>query len=1083
MWQNFSKRKGVKFQKIVHLLVIYSLLLGLLPINSSGAGYPAAPVQPLLHQLALEEPDLLVDLIVQQNNATKEVAAKVVELGGKVRHSLSMINALAVTLPAKAIPTLATLPPVRWISLDSQLYKSNTLAGEETVTLREEFDDTAVAPPASGWAGLGAWSGQPWQEIGENDGAGSGDVALTTFFGGTLQGLRLQNRERGLIGFVPLSKATAATLTYAYRRKDFDDAADYVTVALSTDNGLTWTTLEQLSGPATDNKIEVTQLDLTAYVVADVQGLLLRFLTSAAFDATDRFYVDFVQVEYAPIAEPELSTSAGANRAFLPLASRSNEPDATTSASEPSVLAAESANMRNVTDCFDTNVFNGNVGWENWSTNWIEAEPATGGSGPTAGRVQVTSGALRLDNYLNYINKPSATRGANLGQGVNAAILDLGIFTAAGVDASDAALVEVSKDGGASYTTLETFTGITGNVYLNRQYDVTRFATPNFRVRFRLSAGYSSSNEYFNLDCIMLYYSRIDSGAATALLLPAWQNGWRYLDNGSNQGTAWRQLGFDDSSWPIGRSELGYGDYDEGGSINYGSDPNNKPITAYFRRSFHVADLAPLDDIGLELVRDDGAVVYINGVEFVRDNMPSGTITYQTRASRDISLRSEETTFIRYTIPASLLKNGENVVAVEVHQSSPSSDDLSFNLEVGSWSTCIDCINTTALSGAYAQSIQASNLWNGTSRLQGQGVTIAVIDSGIAPHYDSQNGLMTDRVLKRVNFVSAATSVDDTNGHGSHIAGIIAGNGAKSGGAYMGIAPNANLIDVRVTNDQGSGSMSDVVAGIQWVYDNRSAYNIRVANLSLNSTVAESYHTSPLNAALEILWFNGVTVVVSAGNNGSSASGILYPPANDPFVITVGAADDRGTAAITDDLIPSFSAYGTTGDGFAKPDLVAPGRNIISLLASDDSNLAVNHPAHKVSGNYSADYFRMSGTSMASAVVAGAVALLLQDEPNLTPDQVKHRLKATANKSWSAYSAQKAGAGYLDIQAAVTGTTTQSANTGIAASQLLWTGSQPVVWGSVSWNSVSWNSVSWNSVSWNSVSWNSMNWSSVHWDD
>jgi serine protease AprX len=202
----------------------------------------------------------------------------------------------------------------------------------------------------------------------------------------------------------------------------------------------------------------------------------------------------------------------------------------------------------------------------------------------------------------------------------------------------------------------------------------------------------------------------------------------------------------------------------------------------------------------------------------------------------------------------------------------------------------------------------------------------------------------------------------------------------------------------------------------------------------------------------------------------------------------VGAADDRGTAAITDDLIPSFSAYGTTSDGFAKPDLVAPGRNIISLLASDDSNLAVNHPAHKVSGNYSADYFRMSGTSMASAVVAGAVALLLQDEPNLTPDQVKHRLKATANKSWSAYSAQKAGAGYLDIQAAVTGTTTQSANTGIAASQLLWTGSQPVVWGSVSWNSVSWNSVSWNSVSWNSVSWNSVSWNSmnrnsVQWDD
>ena len=276
--------------------------------------------------------------------------------------------------------------------------------------------------------------------------------------------------------------------------------------------------------------------------------------------------------------------------------------------------------------------------------------------------------------------------------------------------------------------------------------------------------------------------------------------------------------------------------------------------------------------------------------------------------------------------------------------------------------------------------------------------------------------------------------------------------------------------------------MSNVVAGIQWVYENRTAYNIRVANLSLNSTVAESYHTSPLNAALEILWFNGVTVVVSAGNNGSTASGVLYPPANDPFVITVGAADDRGTVTITDDLMPSFSAYGNTVDGFAKPDLVAPGRNIVSLLASDDSNLVLNHPANEVTTNSGATYFRMSGTSMASAVAAGAVALLLQDEPNLTPDQVKYRLKATANKSWSGYTAQKAGAGYLDIVAAVNGTTTQNANTGISASQLLWTGTQPVVWGSVSWNSVSWNSVSWNSVSWNSVSWNSVSWNSVSWE-
>jgi serine protease AprX len=289
----------------------------------------------------------------------------------------------------------------------------------------------------------------------------------------------------------------------------------------------------------------------------------------------------------------------------------------------------------------------------------------------------------------------------------------------------------------------------------------------------------------------------------------------------------------------------------------------------------------------------------------------------------------------------------------------------------------------------------------------------------------------------------------------------------------------ANIINVKVSNDNGSATLKDVVQGLSWVLQNKAAYNIRVVNLSLNSAVPESYHTSPLDAAVEILWFNGIVVVVSAGNKGS---GVVYPPANDPFVITVGATDDKGTGAISDDLVASFSAYGTSESGFSKPDLVAPGTNIVARIVNSNMGLAGAHPANLVGGG---QYFRMSGTSMAAPVVSGAVALLLQDEPNLTPDQVKYRLKATANKSWTGYNATKAGAGYLDVYAAVTGTTTQSANTGQNASNLLTTGTSPVnssvSWNSVSWNSVSWNSVSWNSVSWNSVSWNSVSWNSDYW--
>ena len=205
----------------------------------------------------------------------------------------------------------------------------------------------------------------------------------------------------------------------------------------------------------------------------------------------------------------------------------------------------------------------------------------------------------------------------------------------------------------------------------------------------------------------------------------------------------------------------------------------------------------------------------------------------------------------------------------------------------------------------------------------------------------------------------------------------------------------------------------------------------------------------------------------------------LYPPANDPFVLTVGATNDMWTPDKADDFMESFSAHGITEDGFAKPDLVAPGRNIISLLASDQARLFGEHPIHQVDG----DHFRMSGTSMSAPIVSGVAALLLQDEPGLTPDQVKYRLMATANRDWPGYDGAKAGAGYVDAAAAIHGTTTESANTGIAASQMLFTGDDPVAWDSVSWSSVSWSSVSWSSVSWSSVSWSSVNWSSNHWDD
>ncbi|HET9224426.1 MAG TPA: S8 family peptidase, partial [Roseiflexaceae bacterium] len=386
-------------------------------------------------------------------------------------------------------------------------------------------------------------------------------------------------------------------------------------------------------------------------------------------------------------------------------------------------------------------------------------------------------------------------------------------------------------------------------------------------------------------------------------------------------------------------------------------------------------------------------------------------------------------------------------------------------------SVCTACVDTSRLKSAFITTIGADRVWNQSPKyLQGQGIGVAIVDSGINPQDDFYTIMGRNRLVAAINYNEGYNQhVYDVYGHGNHVAGLIGGRGARSNGAYIGVAPGVDLINVKVTDDQGAATMSNVIRGLQWIYDNRARYNIRVVNVSMNSSVAESYHVNPLDAALEVLWFSGVVVVASAGNNATS--GVLYPPANDPFVITVGATNDKGTPDVGDDSLAPFSAYGVTAEGIAKPDLVAPGTNLVSLMSAGNTELARKYPNNVVE----TWYFRMSGTSMAAPVVAGAVALLLQDEPNLTPHQVKYRLMATARRFDTP---GRAGAGYLDVAAAVNGTTTETANNGVAISKLAW---QWAGGTASSWSSVNWASVNWASVNWASVNWASVNWASDHW--
>jgi len=256
----------------------------------------------------------------------------------------------------------------------------------------------------------------------------------------------------------------------------------------------------------------------------------------------------------------------------------------------------------------------------------------------------------------------------------------------------------------------------------------------------------------------------------------------------------------------------------------------------------------------------------------------------------------------------------------------------------------------------------------------GKDITVAIIDTGIAPHPDLTSP--QNRIIGWNDLVNGRTSPYDDNGHGTHVAGIVAGNGWASRGKYTGMAPEANLVGIKALDKEGTGNISDILVAIEWCLEHQSMYNIRVINLSLGAPAYQSAANDPLCAAVRSAWDNGIVVCVAAGNDGPGAR-TINTPGIEAKAITVGNLDDRGTVDPSDDIVNESSSVGPTIDNQVKPDLLAPGTNIISL---------------KPSGGYQT----MTGTSMATPMVAGAVAQILQQKPGLKPEQVKRILKQNA---------------------------------------------------------------------------------------
>jgi len=317
----------------------------------------------------------------------------------------------------------------------------------------------------------------------------------------------------------------------------------------------------------------------------------------------------------------------------------------------------------------------------------------------------------------------------------------------------------------------------------------------------------------------------------------------------------------------------------------------------------------------------------------------------------------------------------------------------------------------------------------------GKDVTVAIIDTGFennAGLVKNTEGKKQNRVVGWIDFVQGSKAPRDPNGHGTHIAGIIANSQVGPDGEWNGIAPGVGLVGVRVLDSQGYGTYEKVIQGIQWVIQNKDPLNIKVLNLSLVSTVQSPYWADPLNQAVMQAWAQGITVVVAAGNSGPGAMSIGVP-GNNPYVITVGAFTDNSTPNDWgDDYLAPFSAAGPTLDGFAKPDVVAPGAHMASLMERN-SYIAKNHEANRISPHY----FSMAGTSQAAAVVSGIAALSLSHNPDLTPDQVKYRVMQTAfpwinlETTEALYSLWQQGSGRVNAPDAVYADVSGTANNGL----------------------------------------------------
>ena len=367
----------------------------------------------------------------------------------------------------------------------------------------------------------------------------------------------------------------------------------------------------------------------------------------------------------------------------------------------------------------------------------------------------------------------------------------------------------------------------------------------------------------------------------------------------------------------------------------------------------------------------------------------------------------------------------------------------------------------------------------------GSGVSVAILDSGVGTNTD----LASSRIVGWKDFVKGKMKPYDDAGHGTFVAGLVAGdgsaslpieNGGKATMQYRGVAPDANLVGIKVLDEFGQGRTSAVIAGIAWAIAHKDEYGIRVLNISLGTNPTGPVSEDPIAQAVEAAWKAGIVVVCAAGNEGEFGPGSVLSPGNDPYVITVGGTETQQTALVNDDAMLPYSSVGPTlFDEIAKPDIVAPGRRLISLREKSsyidrsfpESLIPVATYIPDASNSVKPNYLMLSGTSTSAPVVSGAVALMLEADPSLKPDDVKLRLMSTADPL-AGIDSQHQGAGLIDVHEAL-GSTARS--NGYALSTDLGNGTTVLSEDTyVAWDKFAWTKFAWTKFAWTKFAWTAL---------